>query len=425
MYCFLKCISLAVLLGCITARSEAQEGGDTARSWSFAGHLKYEFDGRTLPGNSLYRTFIGSPSADHGLETRLKFAWSRGQWDAKADYQVFALSGDSLKLADKLPGTALPVDRIVSDSRRWWDLTQRFGDDGRALVQRLDRLSIGHSSENFVWRFGRQAISWGNGLIFNPMDVFNPFDPAAVDKEYKTGDDMLYAQYLFSDGSDLQGVAVVRRNPVSGNVESDQSSLAIKYHGFLGLNEYDVLAASHYGEALLGIGGNVSAGGAVWRGDLTWSDTGGGVLSAVASASYSWTWSGMNVSGELEVFHNGFGQADGAYAPAELARNPALLERIARGELYTLARNYLAASATVELTPLLLLTPTLFLNLDDPSALAQVVLEYDLRQDFLLRAALNMPVGPDGSEYGGIESPIEGYYFSSGPGLFAQLAWYF
>jgi hypothetical protein len=42
-----------------------------------------------------------------------------------------------------------------------------------------------------------------------------------------------------------------------------------------------------------------------------------------------------------------------------------------------------------------------------------------------LLAALGVPVGPSGSEYGGIEAPVEGLYFSTGPSLFAQLAWYF
>jgi len=402
-------------------------GEDVPATWSFGGHLKYRFEGSAFPRDSLFRQVLGTRSADQGLEARLKLATSRSGWDFHIDYQAFALAGDSLKLAGILPGTSLPLNRVISDARRWWDLTRRFGsDDDRALVHRLDRLSIGYSTERTVWRFGRQAISWGNGLIFNPADVFNPFDPAAVDKEYKTGDDMLYGQYLFADGGDLQGVAVVRRDPASGEVERKQSSLAFKYHGFLGLNEYDLLAASHYGEALLGIGGNFSAGGAIYRGDITWTDAAdASVVSAVASVSYSWTWSDRNVSGVLEYYHGGFGQGGGEYAPDELAANPALLERIARGELYTLARNYLAASATVEMTPLFQLTPTLFLNLDDPSALAQLVAQYDVRQDFLLRAALNLPIGPPGSEYGGIESPVEGQYLSSGPGLFAQLAWYF
>jgi hypothetical protein len=109
----------------------------------------------------------------------------------------------------------------------------------------------------------------------------------------------------------------------------------------------------------------------------------------------------------------------------DLLRNPDLLRRVARGETFTLARNYLAASATIEMNPLFLLIPTLFVNLDDPSALAQLVTQCDLKQDLLFIAALNIPIGPDGSEYGGIESSIDGRYFSSGPGVFAQLAWYF
>jgi len=42
-----------------------------------------------------------------------------------------------------------------------------------------------------------------------------------------------------------------------------------------------------------------------------------------------------------------------------------------------------------------------------------------------LLGSLNMPIGPDGSEYGGTVSPVKGLYFSTGLSLFAQLAWYF
>jgi hypothetical protein len=77
------------------------------------------------------------------------------------------------------------------------------------------------------------------------------------------------------------------------------------------------------------------------------------------------------------------------------------------------------------MTPLLLLIPNLFVNLQDPSALAQLVVQYDWKQNLLLLAALNLPVGSDGSEYGGIEASADGLYFSTGPSVFAQLAWYF
>ena len=411
---------IAALVILATAPVAAQADAD------LGGHLKGRAEGAAYPADSLFRDVLGSTSRDLGVELRLKAAFRQDRWRFAADYQGIVVNADTLGLA-ALPGLELPAARVISDDRRWWDLTHTIGDpDGTLVVHRLDRLHVGWTGERTVWRFGRQAISWGNGLLFNPVDVFNPFDPAAVDTEYKTGDDMLYGQYLFANGDDLQGVAVVRRDPRSGEVEADHSSLAFKYHGLVGMNEFDLLAAEHYGDTLLAAGGTLAIGGAVARGDLTWTRTEhDDVLSAVASLSYSWTWGGRNVSGVFELHRNGFGQRGGAYAPEDLAANPDLLERLARGELYTLGRDYAGASLTVELTPLFQLSPNLFVNLGDPSALAQLVARYDLRQDLLLLAALNLPLGPAGSEYGGIETPVEGRCLSTGAGLFVQLALYF
>jgi len=394
---------------------------------SVSGHLKVQLNVQTYPSESLFQEVVGSTAIDSNLEARARYSAVGQVWDFKADYQFITLYADSLRLAQNLPGTAYPVRSVISDDRRWLNLTYSFGDDNKtAIIQRLDRLNAGFTTEHTAWRFGRQAISWGNGMVFTPMDIFNPFDPAAVDKEYKTGDDMFYGQILFDGGSDLQAVAVVRRDPINGKVESDQSSLAFKYHGFLGMKEFDLLAAEHYGDQVLGLGGIVALGGAIWRGDLTWTKTDiESVVSLATSLSYSWNWGGKNISGLLEYYYGGFGQKDGDYALVDLARNPDLVRRIERGELFTLARNYLSASAGVEMTPLVMVTPNLFINLDDPSALAQLVVNYNWKQDIQLLAALNFPIGPDGSEYGGIAAPVEGLYFSTGPSLFTQFAWYF
>jgi hypothetical protein len=395
--------------------------------WTRAGHTKFQWLYIDYPDNSIFREISGSRATDINLEARFKFSGRNDGWNYNLDYQFIGLHGDTLELANSLPGSSLPLSNVISDDRRWWNLTYSFGDeDSTVFIHRLDRLNVGYTTEHTVWRFGRQAISWGNGLVFTPMDVFNPFDPAAVDKEYKTGDDMLYGQYLFDSGNDLQAVAIVRRDPVTGEVQKDQSSLAFKYHGFLGMNEFDLLAAEHFGDQLLGVGGIASLGGAVLRGDLTWTRTGlDDVFSAVASLSYSWTWAGKNISGVLEYYYNGFGQENGAYASSDLRLNPDLLLRLERGELFTLAQHYVAASATVEMTPLFMLIPNFFINLQDPSALAQLVAQYDWKQNLLVLAALNLPIGPAGTEYGGIEAPVDGLYFSTGPSLFAQLAWYF
>ena len=416
-----------LLLLSTTFEVAAQANSPEAVEWQAGGHVKYQFLYTQYPDDSIFRDLLGSSDIGNNLEARIKLSARRDRWDVKADYQFIAIHSDSLRLAESLPGGALPVNSVISDDRRWWNLTYTFGDDDTtAFVHRLDRLSVGLTTERTAWRFGRQAISWGNGLVFNPVDIFNPFDPAAVDKEYKTGDDMLYGQILFNNGSDLQTVAIVRRDPYTGDVESDQSSLAFKYHGFIGTNEFDLLAAEHFGDSVLGVGGGISLGGAVLRGDVTWTDTDTQqVWSAVSSISYSWTWGGKNISGLLEYYYGGFGQKNGAYRPEDLLQNPDLLRRLERGELFTLGRNYLAASAMVEVTPLFLLTPNLFVNLEDPSSLFQLVAQYDWKQNIQVLAALNLPIGASGTEYGGIESPLDGRYFSTGPKLFAQLAWYF
>jgi len=390
------------------------------------GHAKYLLLLNTFPDDSVFLDYIDTPSVDQFGDLRLKFGWQKEGVKLAADYQLLAGKGDGFLLANSLPGNILVPQRIPSDRFRLMDLTHVISEDSDSVVEhRLDRLYVDITSVMAVARIGRQAVSWGNGLIYTPMDFFNPFDPAAVDKEYKTGDDMLYGQYLRQSGDDLQAVWVLRRD-INGEVTSDVDSIAAKYHGFAGEHEYDLLLAEHFDDYVFGIGGISNVGGAVWRGDITLTDTETDqVFSLVTSLSYSWIGWGRNISGILEYFYNGFGIADGDYSPAALANNPDLVERIVRGELFTLGRNYVAASAMIEITPLWLLTPNVFINASDGSMLAQLVSSYDFKQDWQLLAALAVPIGASGTEFGGIDSGVPGKTFSTGLNLFAQLAWYF
>ena len=79
----------------------------------------------------------------------------------------------------------------------------------------------------------------------------------------------------------------------------------------------------------------------------------------------------------------------------------------------------------IEMTPLWLLTPNIFLNVEDGSALVQLVTQNDLKENLAFLGSLNVPIGPRGSEYGGIESPTADRYISTDLSIFAQLAWYF
>lgn len=397
-------------------------------AYQFGGHTKFRFTGQKFPANSLLNDLSGSRSIDLASDLRLSLEVDRGAWSAEADYQLFALYGDRVEYTRQFPPELiLAFDRLPNDNRRLMQLTDVIRDEGRfAALHRLDRLWFGYSGDRTVLRAGRQAITWGNGLFFSPLDIVNPFDPTTIDTEYKSGDDMLYGQYLRNNGHDVQAAFVIRRDLLSGHVESDQATTAAKYHGISGDTEYDLLIARSFGDPVLGIGGNRSIGGAVWRGDLVVTDAHSATRAQfVTNFSYSWVWRGRNVSGLVEYYYNGFGQSDGRYDPASLAENPELLKRLSRGEVFTLGRHYLAGGLSVEMTPLWMLTPNLFVNLEDRSALLQVVTQNNLSDNTTFLGALNIPVGPPGTEYGGIETGIEGQYLSTDFGLFAQIAWYF
>jgi len=354
-------------------------------SYEFGGHTKLGFVGQSYPDDSLFHDIAGSSSFDAAGELRLNFSAKRDRWSFHTDYQLIALRSEFLPAG------------VPEDDRRLFDLTRLAGEGGDSvLVHRLDRFWVGFSGDKVVVRAGRQALSWGNGLFFAPMDLVNPFDPTTIDTEYKTGDDMLYAQYLRDNGDDVQGAIVFRRNPVSAHLESNQGTVALKYHGFAGEHEYDVLIAESYGDKVIGLGGAGSVGGAIWRGDIVITDASDDTtVEFVSNLSYSWMWREHNVSGMAEYYYDG------------------------------IDRHYLAGGLTIEMSPLWTVSPTLISNIDDPGALLQLVTRYSLSDNATFLGSVNLPMGGDGAEFAAPESGIAGKYLSFDVGVFAQLAWYF
>jgi hypothetical protein len=60
---------------------------------------------------------------------------------------------------------------------------------------RFDSTAAGFGPTGGGWPVSPRAreAGWGNGLVFQVLDLFNPFPPNAVDREYKPGSDMLTA----------------------------------------------------------------------------------------------------------------------------------------------------------------------------------------------------------------------------------------
>ena len=389
-----------------------------------SGQLKGQYLLGSYPDDSLIRDFIGTPTHDLNADMRGLIDGRKDNWSWQGDYQMVLRSGDTLELSQALGGNILTPATVQNDDRRLMNLTHEISEnDSRILLHRMDRLHLGYTGDKIVVRAGRQAVSWGNGLIYNPVDFFNPFDPAAVDTEYKAGDDMLYAQYLQDSGNDFQFVSVWRRDD-DGHTDNDVNTHALKYHAFVGERELDVLVAQHYEDDIFTTGGISNWGGAIVRGDIVVTHTDlDTYLSAVANVSYSWTWAGKNMSGVFEYFHNGLGLKENDYH--KLQQETDLVARLARGELFTVGKNYLAGGITIEMTPLINISPNAFFNMGDGSGLAQLVGQYDFKQNWLFLMALNVPFGGSGTEYGGLDSGIPDKQLSNGPGIFGQIAFYF
>jgi len=381
----------------------------------WGGQIKVQGFASWVEDESIFQPVDTETYYDGNVQGRLKsklFFGKRGSFETH--YEVVLAGGDTRSHKKTLEGippdlldASLLMSRPLEDDRRLMDLTKPIDEnDDYVLYHRLDRLSLTWLPEWGVVRIGRQAVTWGNGLLFNPMDLFNPFSPADIERDYKTGDDIVSAQFCVDKIGDFQFLYVPRRNPSSGDVAWDQNSLAGKLHLASGTTEFDVVAAKHYRDAVVGLGSTGYLGDAAWRLDATWtfldedSDS-RDYLSLVANMDYSWAWWEKNCYGFLEFFYNGLG--DDQYT--EALSEPDILERLDRGELFTLGRAYVSGHIRVELHPLFNVYLTVINNLTRFSGILQPRTTWDIAQDLQMTFGGTIFYGGRDTEYGGFKMP--------------------
>ena len=429
--CFTTLILFFVLLCPVICWAEGFfDEGD-----SFGGHVK-------LRGAALFPaegTVYGDESAlyDASIENRLKFSVDRGPWRLEAHAETLVQAGDSRKAVMKslqpFHITGETLSRYISatdDDRRFFDLTYSHdmgGNEDARLTSRIDRLLLGYSADWGSAVIGRNAVTWGNGLAFNPMDLFNPFAPSDIEREYKIGDDMVLIRGLLSGGNEIQLLAVPRRDPGTNDIDGGQSSFAGKFHFFSGAFEGDLMAAVHYGEKVAGLGATGYLGEAAWRMDGVFTagkDDTPDFFTFVANMDYSWVFLEKNFYGFIEYYFNGLSHDDYREVKGGTLPGP-LYDRIMRGDMHTLGRNYLAISMTFEMHPLVNLYITDITNLSGPSGMLTPRMTVSLTQNTELTAGMNMYYGESGTEFGGYRLSGDPFITKAGANAFVWLACYF
>jgi hypothetical protein len=401
--------------------------------WQWGGYLKGKTRVSWPSDNSYLSAVSNSPLLDGNTEFRLKNTTNFGQrFSLETHYESILAGGDTRSRSSQLAQVdpylgayALAQTRPVDDRRRLMDLTAISQGDGYVFTNRLDRLVLTYKPDWGFVRVGRQAVTWGNGMLFTPLDIFDPFAPTDIEREYKIGEDMLSVQ-VPSQWGEFQFLGVARRDALTHSVQLNQSSFAGKWHKGLGKVDLDLMAARHFSDDVIGFGSSQPVRGAAWRLDATWTFLGddsrrAGYLALVTNIDYSWVWRSKNFYGYAEFYFNGLGTND--YSLASL--DPALVARLLRSEMFTIGRYYADGMLQVELHPLLNVYISSIVNLHDPSGVLQPRGIWSITTDLQLTFGANMVWGKPGTEFGGIEIPTTQYTNRAAAGVFLWLSYYF
>lgn len=358
---------------------------------SASGRIKAFAARRFADGADLQRRVDDTPVDTASLDLRLAGRWQRSGTVLEVAWEGL-LRHDSLGIGGQGVLAATRDDRWLDLDR---DLLRRTD---QVLSQRLDRARLGLDLGSWRLSVGRQAASFGGGLVFQPMDLLNPFAPTEIDRDFKRGDDLLRLSRPFDDGSEVELVLAARRGGGRG-LSADASSAVARWRGFRGTLSAELMAGAHLGEPLVAVSLSGPLGTAVWRSDwVAQRSDGAWRLSAVANVDWTTVIADRNLHLFAEAYRNGFGLDE--VSLTALATRPALRRRLQRGELFAVGEQQFALGATLEWHPLLRQSLLLLAEAQDGSLLLQSTVDWAPDDAHTMQFSLVAPLGGRGEEYG-------------------------
>ncbi len=292
------------------------------------------------------------------------------------------------------PPVAAAATSVASGgTRRFFDLEYRFIDneDLRGVAE-IDRLYLRWDHTSFRLVAGRQALTWGVNFFWPVLDLFAPFAPERIDREYKPGVDAVRLTVPMGDFSEVEVVA-------AGQVSDLPDGLSLgtlgRFH--TGAADLGFMAGRFHGDIVLG--GFVTADffGTGLRGEAAFTDSDEQADEELERGRFLRLTGGFDrqltptLTLMAEVSWNGFG-AEEAEDYLEFADS----DRVSRGEVTSLGRAYTGVSLAWLAHPLVMVSGAVLTNWGDGSFLLQPFAEWS--------ASDNVAV-----VFGGL--------FGSGPGL--------
>jgi len=251
------------------------------------------------------------------------------------------------------------------------------------LTHDFDRLALRLYFDAVDITIGRQAITWGNTLLFPISDLWAQFSPYELDTSQKPGVDAIRAISPITDRVELDFIFADK---------GDVSDLSAGVRSQLYLERADVYFAFAKIWNELFLFGGVSADLQTFTLRLdaalpfNLDDTELELPRATVAIDYFAT----DLFLSVELYFNGLGAADHNQYPEKISS-----VELARGETYYIGRYYFGSACTYNLTELFKIGMSVLFNLQDPSVVLLPSLTYQLAASVDVSLGAYVPVGED------------------------------
>lgn len=317
---------------------------------------------------------------------------------------------------DIVPPKSPTAHRYHVDDLEW---TQE--DDKRLRTSLYaDRALVNVVMDKADLTVGRQPITFGKAFFWNPLDIFRPFDPAKLDRDYKPGVDALRLDVPIDNFSGLNVIGAAGRRYGDEDVSWDGSALIGR--GFTSLKGWDVSGQGGkvYGGHHLGTGFTGEIENIQLRGELSKFYVDEDFKNIIENHRSIVLGVGRyfenTVNVQAEYFYNGAGQPDHLDLAAQ---------RVRQGFTTNMSRHLVGASVSYDFHPLVVGRISGIVSLNDHSYQIQpdVRINFTDDMDFIIAAIFNHGQRP------GVHATGQAYRrseFGSYPDTFlAELKFYF
>ncbi|MHC4369200.1 MAG: hypothetical protein ACYSW8_16455, partial [Planctomycetota bacterium] len=301
-----------------------------------------------------------------------------------------------------------------------WEIV---ADDSFSYRHEIDRaLAALHPQWGDV-TVGRQAIGLGRGVLFGAVDVFNPFSPLEVDREWRRGVDAFRAEYRVSTTSSAECIGAFDET-------WEQSALLGRFRGYTGDIDGSLIVGKRAEDFMVGSAFSAAVAEAEVHCELAVFDTpeaqpdgtlwGGKHLATKAVIGGSYTFDvgkGLTVLGEYH--YSDFGVEDAENIVTRL-QDPDFQQRFLRGDTQILGRQALAAQLSYPFNDAVNGSFLVLNNPTDGSGVVSPSLRWDLNENVTILGNVFVPWGdePSGGQFRSV-------YGATPTSLFLQAAIYY